>query len=198
MKCSIRWAVCAAVLVLLPWTGLSAQGGGPTPRSACENLWGPVVGVVYVAASQSEFNEALQRMYPNAERDYVPLLTQFGLNFEQRIRLGGSGSHFAFQETFMVGGIDQGMALPSVSVQVGFRSRRGPQFGLGPILLASWTRADMEVSLSVSVVYSLGWGFSFHDAYVPLSIAVVPTPGDGNPTFGVFSGFELIRPARGR
>jgi hypothetical protein len=192
MKQSIRWAVWAALLSFAQAT--PAQGEEQT--AGYQRLWGPVVGVMYVAAPQGEFNDALQQMYPNAERDYQPLLTHFGVNFEQRIRLGNTGSHFAFQEVFTIAGIDQGMALPYFSLLVGFRSRRGPQFGLGPLLLVRWTSEELEIA--VSVVYSVGWGFSFHDAYVPLSIAVVPTPRDGHPTFGLFSGFDLVRPARAR
>jgi hypothetical protein len=155
-----------------------------------EILWGAVVGITYVAAIQEDFNRKIQEMYPDDERNYYPLLTQFGINFEQRIRLGSTKSHFAFQEVFTVGGIDQGIALPFFNFLVGFKSHKGLQFGLGPDFVARWTKEELE--LAVSVVYAVGWTFSFYGAYVPVSLAVVPTPDDGHPRFSLISGFNFI------
>ncbi len=62
----------------------------------------------------------------------LPLFHPVRLNLEQRLRLGSTNSHFAFQELFLVGGMDQGIFLPSFDFLIGFRSHWGLQFGLGP------------------------------------------------------------------
>ena len=154
-----------------------------------QGFFGPRIGVTYVAADPEEFNEKLQEMFPNDDRKYIPFFTQFGINFEQRIRLGSTKSHFAFQEVLIVGGIDQGIFVPSFSILIGFRSHTGFEFGLGPNFIVKWTQEELE--LATSVVYAIGWTFPFHNVYIPLNLAVIPTPDDGHPRISLVSGFNF-------
>lgn len=150
---------------------------------------GPRIGVTYVASDPEEFNEQLQKMYPNDDRKYIPFFTQFGINLEQRVRLGSTKSHFAIQEILVVGGIDQGIFIPSFSFLIGFRSHTGFEFGLGPNFILKWAQDELE--LATSVLYAIGWTFSFHTAYIPINLAVIPTPADGHPRFSLVSGFNF-------
>jgi hypothetical protein len=125
-------------------------------------------------ASAQDFNDAVQEVFPNPDRQYIPIFTQFGINFEQRIRLGDTRSHFAFQEVLLLGGVDQNFFLPSLSVLIGFRSRAGLEFGLGPNLTLQSLSGDLEAGLAV--VFSVGWTFTFSNVFVPVDLAFVPSP----------------------
>ena len=118
-----------------------------------------------------------------------PGLTQFGLNVERRIQLGTTDSHFVFQEILVIGGLDQNLVMPSLNTLIGFRSHAGLEIGLGPNL--SLAVVDGRPSLAVSVLYAIGWTFSFSDVHVPVNVAIVPTPRGGNPRLTVITGFNF-------
>jgi hypothetical protein len=120
-------------------------------------------------------------------------MTQFGVNLEQRLRLGSAASHFAFQEVLVVTGIDQGVFLPSGSLLLGFRSHRGLEFGLGPNLVATYDRDAAEIELAVSVVYAVGWTIPVYNVFIPIDLAVIPTASDGFPRLSLVSGFPFSR-----
>jgi hypothetical protein len=150
---------------------------------------GPRVGASYIMATRIEFDDRIQQIFPDAGREYLPVLTQFGVNFEQRIRLGGTQSHFVFQEVLLFGGLDQNFILPSLSTLIGFRSYAGLEFGLGPNFSIT---ADNDVaSVAMSVVYAVGWTFSFQGVFVPVNIAIIPTPKDGHFRLTLLSGFNF-------
>ena len=152
-------------------------------------VFGPRVGGTYIFTDWGDYDTAVQAVFPDDDRQYNPLVTQFGLNLEQRIRLGGTRSHFAFQEILLVGGIDQNMVLPSLSTLIGFRSHAGLELGLGPNF--SIALKDAQATLAMSVVFAAGWTFSFDDVHVPVNIAIVPTPSDGKPRLTVLTGFNF-------
>jgi hypothetical protein len=160
------------VFLVLGAAFTAAQVGEPPRR--LEVTFGPRVGVSYVLAGFEEFNDAVQNIFPDGSREYIPIFTQFGLNLEQRIRLGETQSHFAFQEVLLLGGLDQGIFLPSLSALVGFRSRAGLEFGLGPNL--SLKRSSGDIGVSLAVAFSVGWTFVFSNVFVPVDLAFVPSP----------------------
>ena len=178
-----------ATVVVLSVVWASMQ---PAPVAASEPrltlVLGPRVGATYIFADWGGYNESLQRHFPD-DRTYFPILTQFGVNFEQRIRLGNTLSHFAFQEVLLLGGIDQNLYIPSLNILIGFRSHTGLEVGLGPNISVSMN--DRGVSVALSVVYAVGWTFTFDDVNVPVNIAIVPTPRDGNPRVSLVSGFNF-------
>jgi len=152
-------------------------------------VFGPRVGMMYIFGDWAGFDSGMQVIFPDADRTYYPFMTHFGVNFEQRIRLGGTSSHFAFQEVLTFGGLDQNVVLPSLNTLIGFRSHAGLEFGLGPNF--SLVNDGGAIGLGVSVVYAVGWTFSFRDVYVPVDIAVVPTPKDGRPRLTIMTGFNF-------
>lgn len=150
---------------------------------------GPRVGATVIVARPAEFDNAVQEMYPDSERKYFPVITQFGISLEQRIKLGDTESHFAFQEVITLGGLDQNIVIPSFNFLIGFRSRMGLEIGMGPNI--SMKKTGDSIKPTVSVIYAVGWTFSFKDVYVPVDIAVVPTPSDGCPRISVLTGFNF-------
>ena len=177
--------VLAITLIATVSMSAAAESG-----SRFQFVFGPRVGATYVFVEKWDtYDEKMQIPFPDPEREYYPVITQFGVNLEQRIRLGGTQSHFAFQEVLLVGGIDQNTPLPSLSLLIGFRSHAGLEIGLGPNLSMS-VKNDVPV-VGMSVVIAGGWTFSFNDVYVPVNIAVVPTPRDSSPRLTILTGFNF-------
>lgn len=180
--------IALILLFLVLEVAFTADQEGEPPR--LEFAFGPRVGVSYVMASPQDFNDAVQKIFPDDSREYIPIFTQFGVNFEQRIRLGDTQSHFAFQEVLLLGGVDQNFFLPSLSALIGFRSRAGLEFGLGPNLtLASRLGNPGNVDLKLAVVFSAGWTFKFSNVFVPVDLAFVPSP-DGS-RLSLLTGFNF-------
>jgi hypothetical protein len=185
--------MCAVLFVLVGTLSVHPQGVGA--RKRLELVYGPRVGVTYIVADPEAFDESLQQLFPDSGREYFPIVTQFGVSVEQRIRLGETESHFAFQEIFLIGGLDQNIVIPSLSVLIGFRSRAGLELGLGPNL--SMKRSGEEgTGAGVSVVYAVGWTFAFDEVYVPVNLAIVPTPSDRTPRISLLTGFNFGRQKR--
>jgi hypothetical protein len=180
-----RSTLAFILLSLVLGAAFSAAQEGEPPR--LEITFGPRVGVTYVMANPQEFDDAVQEIFPDSSRQYIPIFTQFGLNFEQRIRLGDTQSHFAFQEVLLLGGVDQNFYLPSLSVLIGFRSRAGLEFGMGPNLTLQNRSGSLNPSLAVA--FSAGWTFTFSNVFVPVDLAFVPSPE--GPRLSLLTGFNF-------
>lgn len=163
----------------------------PKENETVDYLFGPRTGFTYVFTTQDDFDEKIQSIYSNEDKTYFPFFTQFGLMLEQRIKLGDTDNHFAFQEVILIGGIDQSIVIPSLSFAIGFRHHNGLEFGLGPNVSIT-TNSDDEMIANISVVYTVGWTFSYENVFVPVNIAVVPTPIDGSPRFSLLTGFNFF------
>lgn len=177
--------ILVLLLFILPSLLFSEEKG------IVDYLFGPRTGFTYVFTTQEEFDTRIQTIYPNVDKTYFPFFTQFGLMLEQRIKLGDTSNHFAFQEVILIGGIDQSIVIPSISFAIGFRHHNGLEFGLGPNLSIT-TNSNEEMVANISVVYTIGWTFSYENVFVPVNIAVVPTPIDGKPRFSVLTGFNFF------
>jgi len=184
--------VIRVLLVFLLFIALAALPASTQEQEKVKRLeivYGPRVGVTWVATSRQDFDAAIQGVFPDPDREYFPIFTQFGFNLEQRIRLGNTQSHFAFQEVLILGGLDQNIIMPSLSLMIGFRSRIGLEFGLGPNV--SLKRSPEGPGVDLSVAYSLGWTFFFEDVFVPVDVAVMPTPSDGKARITLLTGFNF-------
>ena len=143
-------------------------------------IMGPRLGASYVLMSQKDFSEAVGKFYP--EEKYSPLTTLFGISFEQRILLGETRSHFAFQEVFLLRGLEQSIALPSASLLVGYRDASGFEIGAGP-----------NFSLSgLSVVVALGWTFYHKGVFVPVNISAVLPNSKIPSAISLTTGFNFV------
>jgi hypothetical protein len=154
----------------------------------CEDVWdridlvfGPRVGFSYVTMDQAQYTSEVKKDPMFTKDSYSSFNSQFGISLEERILLGTTKSHFVFEEVALVGGIDQSVAIPSVSVMLGYRSDFGLEFGLGPM----WSLSGL------SVVYSVGWTFVFSDVYVPINISFIPDWTTGHHNIGLFTGFNF-------
>jgi hypothetical protein len=94
-----------------------------------------------------------------------PMISQFGWQFEKQLYAKDSGLSALTEWVVLAGGLDQGVAVPSVTWMVGLRTRSGAEFGFGPNITP------------VGVALAAAWGVTFRAGplNVPLNIAVVPS-----------------------
>jgi hypothetical protein len=137
------------------------------PRLGFSGFWPP-----------DGFKSSVNSLYPG---DFVPVVSLFGITVEQRILLGQTRSHFAFQEIVLVGGLEQGIALPEGAFLIGYRDNSGFEVGAGPILHLG----------GVGVVVAIGYTISFRGMYVPVDLSLI-IPNTGRPaSIGFTTGFNF-------
>ena len=103
----------------------AAQSGGIPPRTERIKLSGPRFGITYLGGAIIDSLKAV-------EIDVSPVITQFGWQWEKQFRSGGSGPTAVSEWVLLVGGLEQGAFLPSISWLVGLRSVGGTELGVGP------------------------------------------------------------------
>lgn len=179
------WVVSAAVLALLCIAGgtLAAQEDARAPRL----LFGPRLGVSVVVQDPAAFNAGMQVLIPDSSKTYFPVFTEMGLQAQQLVPLGDGRSYLAFQEMFLVGGLDQSLPLISVNATMGYRTRAGFEMAMGPYI--SSIAPGGSVKLSASVAYTLGWTIAANGFSVPITLMFVPLPSYVNPRISLILGF---------
>ncbi len=120
-------------------------------------LSGPRFGVTYVTA------DLARRL--DEEFDAHPVITQFGWQFETRLFATDTGLSGLTELVPLIGGLEQGLFLPSLSFLVGLRTASGFEVGLGPnasiggaayvLAIGATTRyGDLNVPVNFSTVLS--------------------------------------------
>jgi len=118
---------------------------------------GPRVGVTFIGDGSSK-----QRL---EDEGYSPVISQFGWQFETRIFTTSTGVSGLVEWVLLVGGIEKGIFLPSASMLLGIRGKKGFEFGLGPNLSA----------VSFGMVLAAGTSFRSGKMIFPITLAVVPS-----------------------
>jgi hypothetical protein len=115
------------------------------------------------------------------EANINPFLTQFGWQFESRLFRLPNGVSGLVEVVPLVGGVEQGLFIPSVSGLLGVRGPGGFEFGLGPNL----------TPLGSNLVLALGTSFRSNGINFPINLAVVP--GNGGARISLLVGFNSRR-----
>jgi hypothetical protein len=161
-------AVCA------PATGQSAVSQLP-PYAKTANLSGPRFG----------FTLLPQTLVDDLKRDRQvelrPHISQFGWQFEKQFYTKDGSFTMVTEWVGLLGGLEQNVAIPSLSWLVGLRTRDGAEFGIGPNV----TPAGTAIVLAAGVTFRTG------ALNVPLNVAVVPSRSGTRVT--LLSGFSLRR-----
>jgi hypothetical protein len=97
--------------------------------------------------------------------DITPFITQFGWQFETRLFRLPNGVSGLVELVPLVGGLEQGQFLPSVSGLLGMRGAKGFEFGVGPNL----------TPLGASLVLAMGTSIQSNGINFPINLAVVPS-----------------------
>lgn len=145
-------ALALAVVIAVP--AAAQQGRAPTPK-----LSGPRFGMTVITGTNAD------RM--RDELDIYPVISQFGWQFETVIFQSGAGVSALSELVPLVGGMEQGTFLPSLSWLVGLRTATGAELAVGPNL----SLAGAGLAIAAGVTFNAG------DLNLPLNMAVVPSRG---------------------
>jgi hypothetical protein len=146
-----------------------------TPYVEPLKLDGPRIGVSF--ADGYNLN-ALREFLGDSTFNPQPYMTLFGWQFEWQYFQTADGGAGLIEFIPMIAGLDQGLLLPAANIMVGYRNRRGLEFGFGP-----------QLNLAGSgVVAALGYNFSNGHVNFPVNLAFVK----GKDTFriGLTFGFN--------
>lgn len=152
---SLPPAGAAALPAQVPTVGNQAPGDATLGDPI--RLDGPRVGLTFLSAGV--VNKARER-----GTDIGPVVTQFGWQFETRLFRLPNGLSGLVEFVPLVGGLEQGLFLPSVSGLLGLRGAKGFEFGVGPNV----------TPLGTSVVLALGTSIQANGVNFPVNLAVVP------------------------
>jgi hypothetical protein len=92
-------------------------------------------------------------------------ISQFGWQFEREFYSKQDGPTVLNEWVFLLGGLDQGVAIPSMNWLVGLRTKEGAEFGVGPNV----TPAGVALAVAAGVTFRAGV------INVPMTIAAVPS-----------------------
>jgi hypothetical protein len=168
----IRTAVYTMALVLSLSTSALCQIAPPPARSI--SLAGPRFGITALSPGVVD-SLATEQVYLR------PMVSQFGWQVERQFFATGSGLAVLNEWVGLLGGLEQGYAIPSLTWLVGIRNSEGLEFGLGPNV----TPAGVALALAAGVTVRAGV------VNVPLNVAIVPSYAGAR--VSVLAGFTLRR-----
>lgn len=168
-----RTAVLGLVALAALSTSLTAQQPGDLVRRTYRT--GPRFGVTWLGGTiPAEIKK-------NFNTDVKPVISQFGWQFEKEFTALEGGPVALNEFILLVGGLDQGTALPSLTWLVGIRTPGQFEFGVGP----NATPAGVALAVSVGQTFKAG------ALSIPVNVAIVPSK------FGVRSsiltGFNIYK-----
>lgn len=115
------------------------------------------------------------------EFDASPLITQFGWQFERRFFTLDSGATGLVENVVLLGGLEQGILIPSWSGIIGFRDAKGTEFGFGPNISPAGIGLTFAAGMSVNLENKVN---------IPFNIAVSPINGF---RISILTGFNSMR-----
>jgi hypothetical protein len=169
----------------------SSKANSKSPLESKLRYGGPRIGITYLQPGESS-----DKMNDIFNRNINPIITQFGWQFETRFFTLESGASGLVELIPMVGGLEQGLFIPSITGLVGYRSSKGYEIGIGPTL-----------SLGGSgVLIAVGTSIKSGKVVFPINIAFIPSVTKSyqeertenqiyNPLNGLYETQTLITPA---
>ena len=139
------------------------------------NRSGPRVGITWLAGG------IVDTLKSKHDIDVAPLLTQFGWQFERQFASMENGPVALNEFVLLVGGLDQGLFMPSFTWLVGVRMPSQFEFGIGP----------NATPLGVALAMSAGVTFRAGALAVPVNMALVPSRYGMRAS--ILTGFNIYR-----
>ena len=165
--------VLSALFVVLTFAAPALCQIAPPPAKTI-SLAGPRFGVT--SLSQGVVDQLRERQI-----EVRPMITQFGWQAERQFFTRDSGVSAVNEWVLLLGGLDQGVALPSLSWLVGLRTREGAEIGMGPNI----TPAGVALAFAGGITLRTGV------VNVPMNVAIVPSKAGTRVSF--LTGFTLRR-----
>ena len=138
-----------------------------------EKLSGPRVGITMITSGSLAslvrgdvpfFSDDVRKEWTGSTGKYGAAISQYGWQWESRFSDAGNITGIV-EWIALVGGMEKGMFLPSVSSMVGVRTSKGIEFAVGPNLSLG----------GIAMVFGAGYNFKFGELNVPVNIAYVPS-----------------------
>ena len=171
----MRNVLAAAALFAACASPVYGQSGAEAPPPARTlSLSGPRIGITLLSPG------VVERLHQD-QIDVGQNISQFGWQFERQFYSKQSGVTALNEWVFLVGGLEQSVAIPSLSWLVGLRTREGAEIGVGPNV----TPAGLALAVAAGVTFRAGV------LNVPLNFAVVPTKVGTRVT--MLTGFTMRR-----
>ena len=148
-----------------------ALGLGLSANAQIESLKGPRIGAVLI--TQGLTADMINTKFDiDMEDDIIgetgsAFVSLYGWQWESRFADGGNITGIV-EWIALVGGMEKGLFLPSVSSLVGMRTESGLEFAMGPNLSLS----------GIALVIGAGYNFKSGDLNMPVNIAFVPGKSD--------------------
>ena len=130
--------------------------------SQIEHLEGPRIGVTILTNGTSS-----DRLNSN-------FITQLGYQWETKFSSDSLGYAFLGEWVLLVGGLEKGYFIPSLSYLLGFRTIKGFEFAVG---------ANLSLT-GFGPIIAIGKSFKFGNVYVPVNLAFVPSIAKEDPVIG--------------
>jgi len=136
-------------------------------------LSGPRIGLTMVSSGSlasilrkdvSMFSDEIREEWTGATGKYGAVMSQYGWQWESRFADGEKVVGIV-EWIALVGGMEKGMFLPSVSSMFGLRTDKGIEFAVGPNLSLG----------GIAMVIGAGYNFKFGKLNVPVNITYVPS-----------------------
>lgn len=147
---------------------------------------GPRIGATYI-------NNGTVRDYLDSENK-SPVITQFGWQFETRLFTADDGTSALLEFIPLVGGFDQGLFLPSISILTGIRNatdaKMSLEFAIGPnfSITRNW---ENKVAPSVGLVIAVGTNIKKSNINFPINLVFVPSVGEKHDGKDYETGWKL-------
>lgn len=119
---------------------------------------GPRIGMTYIGEgtiATSIINKGKQ-----------PIVSQFGWQFETRIFTSRTGLSGLAEFIPLIGGMEQGMFIPSATFLFGLRLPKGFEIAFGP---------NLAYPSGLGMVLAIGTSFHYDDVYFPVNLAFIPS-----------------------
>jgi hypothetical protein len=158
MRAAVLLMSVLSVVVPAGAQTLSTDVTTPPPPVRTVSLSGPRFG--FTSLSEGVVEKLQERSI-----DIRPGITQFGWQFEKQFYSKQGGLAAVNEWVVLLGGLEQGYVLPSLSWMVGLRSANGAEFGIGPNI----------TPVGVALAFAGGVTFRSGALNVPVTFAVVPS-----------------------
>ena len=153
-----------------------AQGAAQAQRPPeTMSLSGPRIGMTYLSPG------VVAQIKEDFDHDVNPVISQFGWQFEKRFMSSDTGATAVTEWVVLLGGVDQGVVIPSLTWLVGMRTVGGIEIAAGPNASA----AGMGMAIAAGMTARVG------NLNVPFNVAVVPSAN--GPRFSLLVGFNARR-----
>jgi hypothetical protein len=145
-------------------------------------LSGPRFGITYLSPGIIRaLRDSLRTDYNAKARRINAITTQFGWQFERQFAVADCGPSALTEAVLLVGGMEQGLVIPSASFLVGMRMPRGAEFGVGPNLSPA------------GVALAFAGGSTVHYGYLDFPMTLALVPGQEGARLSFLTGFIIRR-----